>query len=271
MKVLISVDFEGISGVVSGDETGASGTDYGRARRWMTQDTNAAVEGALKGGASEVVVRDAHCQHSILYEELHPKAHLIRGGPGPLFTLDGLDESFDAVMFVGYHARSGDADGVLSHTYTGSLFDVNINGEPASEARIGAALAGHFGVPPILVTGDDVICREVEGWSKGTEVVVVKEALDRGGANCLPMEEARVRIEVGATRAMGRIRDIPPYLFSAPIHLVVTCTNPGIAARIAYIPSVEREDGRTVSYTASDFLEIHRAFVAMVFLASTVR
>src|SRR5438067_7405332 len=190
MKVLISVDMEGISGVATRRETATGwpagapkGNDYERARAWMTADANAAIQGAAEGGATEIVVADAHDgMLNLLWEQLDPRAELIRGYENRQHGMvEGIDDSCDTLFFVGYHARAADGRGVLSHTFSGPdvLWDVRLNGESASEARFNAALAGEHGTPVALITGDDVICNETRAWLPHVETATVKYALDR--------------------------------------------------------------------------------------------
>jgi D-amino peptidase len=265
MKVLISVDMEGISGVATRRETATGwppgagkGNDYERARAWMTADANAAIAGACEAGATEILVADAHDgMLNLLWDELDPRAELIRGyenRDGGM--VEGVDSTCDAVFFVGYHARAADGRGVLSHTFTGpdTLWDVRLNGEPASEARFNAIVAGQFGVPVALVTGDDVICEETRCWLPQVETAVVKYAIDRFTARCLPQRVALDRIRGAARRAVERVGDMPPYVMEAPIALDMTMGDSSMAAAIARIPGVARSGDRGVHYAAPDAL-----------------
>src|ERR1700730_11590002 len=230
VKVLISVDMEGISGVATRRETATGwppgagkGTDYERARAWRTADANAAIAGACDAGATEVLVADAHDgMLNLIWEALDPRAELIRGYENRTGAMiEGIDRSFDAVFFVGYHARAADGRGVLSHTFTGpdTLWDVRLNDVPASEARFNAALAGQYGVPVALGTGDDVICDETRSWLPHVETAVVKYALDRFTARCLAQPTALERIRTAAGRAIQRVRDMPPFQLAPPVKL----------------------------------------------------
>jgi D-amino peptidase len=261
MRVLISVDMEGISGVATRRETatgwpvGASkGNDYERARAWMTADANAAVAGACEGGATEVLVADAHDgMLNLLWDELDPRAELIRGYENRAAgMLAGIDASCAAVLCVGYHARAADGRGVLSHTFYGPniLWDIKLNGEPASEARFNAALAGEHGVPVALITGDDVICQETRSWLPSVETAVVKYALDRFTARCLPQAVALERIRQAAARAMQRLGEMQPYRLAAPLDLEMVLCESSMTAAICRIPGVERRGDRTIGYSA---------------------
>jgi len=261
---------EGVSGVVNyNDLDRQKGDDYENARLWVTEDVNAAIEGAIDGGADDFTVREAH--HGIIYHKLHPKAKLVKGMPASQWTMDGLNSSFDAVICIGFHARSGDSCGVLSHTWTGSFLDVRINGILVSEARIGALIACYYDVPVVMLSGDDVICREVQEWLPGIETAVVKYGLNRSGAICLPIEEAHKLIKEKARAAMEKIDKIEPYKLEPPYTLEIETIDPSYAQRIALLPGSKYDGNRKVSYTCDDFLENHRAFLTMVFLASTAR
>jgi len=261
VKVLISVDMEGISGVATRRETATGwpagagkGNDYERARAWMTADANAAIAGACESGATEVVVVDAHDgMLNLIWEALDPRADLIRGYENRSGAMiEGIDSSCGAVFFVGYHARAADGRGVLSHTFTGpdTLWDVRLNGVPASEARFNAALAGQYGVPVALVTGDDVICEETRSWLPHVETAVVKYAIDRFTARCLAQPAALERIRSAAARAIQGANAMPPFRLTLPIKLEMVLGDSSMAAAAASIPGVERCDERTVVYVA---------------------
>jgi len=177
MKVYISCDMEGISGVVAGKQTEGNGEEYKRAQKLMTDELNAAIEGALAGGATEILVNDSHGHmRNILIEELNPKAQLISGSPKPLLMMQGIDASFDAAFFIGYHAQAGTAYSVLDHTYAGIVYQVSLNGRPMGETGLNAALAGYFGVPVVLVSGDKLLVEEATALLGTVEGVAVKES-----------------------------------------------------------------------------------------------
>jgi D-amino peptidase len=281
MKVLISVDMEGISGVATRRETAtgwpagaAKGNDYERARGWMTADANAAIQGAVEGGATEIVVADAHDgMENLIWEELDARAELIRGyenrGNG---MIEGIDEACDAVFFVGYHARANDGRGVLSHTFNGpdTLWDVRLNGEPASEARFNASVAGQLGVPVGLITGDDVICAETCSWLPHVETAVVKYAIDRYTARCLSQATAHDRIRTAACRAMRRLNDMQAYRLATPVLLEMVFGDSSMAAAAAGIPGMSRSAERTISYTAPDARTAYNICRIALALAGTV-
>jgi D-amino peptidase len=279
--VLISVDMEGISGVATRRETATGwppgagkGNDYERARAWMTADANAAIVGAFDGGATEVLVADAHDgMLNLIWESLDPRAELIRGYEGrPAGMFQGIDAECDAVMCVGYHARAADGRGVLSHTFTGPdvLWDIRLNGEPASEARFNAALAGQHGVPVALITGDDVICDETRAWLPHVETAVVKYALDRFTARCLPQPLALERIQQAACRAMERLGEMQPYRLEPPVNLEMVFGDSSMAAVASRIPGVERCAERAIRYSAPDVQEAYDVCSIALVLAGAV-
>jgi D-amino peptidase len=273
MNVFISTDMEGVSGVVGWqDVKPEGGVYYEAAKRRLTMDINAAVEGALEGGAGRILVADVHGYYTnVLYEELHPEAELVRGTPQGhrhLLIMEGLDASFALVLMIGYHAQSRDWPGVLSHTYSNAFFlSVRFNGVNASEARIGAAMAGSFGVPVGMVSGDNRICAEVEEWLSGVETAVVKYAIDRYAARCVSHKKALGLIETAARRAVQRVDEFKPFTFEPPVRLEVSFVDPSLAYRMTTIPGVNRIANDTVAYEAKDFLEAHNAFRAICYVS----
>jgi D-amino peptidase len=281
VKVLISVDMEGISGVATRRETAtgwppgaAKGDDYERARHWMTADANAAIAGACAGGATEVLVADAHDgMLNLIWESLDPRAELLRGYEGRnAGMLEGVSADCAAVLCVGYHARAADGRGVLSHTFTGPdvLWDIRLNGEPASEARFNAALAGEHGVPLALITGDDVICDETRAWLPHIETAVVKYALDRFTARCLPQPQALSLIEQAACRAVQRASKMQPYRLDPPIELELVFGDSSMAAAASRIPGTARCADRAIRYSAPTVQEAYDVCTIALVLASTV-
>lgn len=274
MKVLISMDMEGCSGIVSRQETLPAGRFYRECRRWMTWDANAAIEGALAGGATEIVVTDPHHQLNILWPELHPKADLVRRdliAHTPLYILEGLDETFEAVLFVGQHARNGHPRGVLSHTICRAFANVRVNAELVDEVKLASGMAGHMGVPVGLVTGDDAICEETKRWLPQVEAAAVKYAIDTYMAQCLPKEETQRRIHDAARRAVEKIPGLTPFTFETPVELEVDLLSPAVAIRLTWLPGVERIGDLSVRYGSERFDHVWRTLWAMVFIAATSR
>ena len=281
-KILLSVDMEGISGVATRRETAtgwphgsAKGNDYERAREWMTADANAAIAGAFEGGATEVLVADAHDgMLNVLWDALDPHAELLRGFEGrPTGMIEGVF-GCDAAFFVGYHAPANDARGVLSHTFVGPsmLWDIRLNGEAASEARFNAALAGERGVPLALITGDDVICEQTRAWLPGVETAVVKYAIDRYSARCLPQAVALERIRSAACQAVRRLPELRPYRLDPPIRLEMVWADSSLAAAVSRIPGVQRCGAREVVFEAPDAQTAYDVCdIALELAAATLR
>lgn len=266
MKVYISVDMEGVSGVVAGEHVDTNHKEYERFRRLMTADANAAIRGAFAGGATEVIVNDAHStMHNLLIEELHPGATLISGSPKPLSMMEGIAEGADVAFFIGYHARAGNAQGVLNHTWSGIVQDVYLNQRAVGEIGLNAALAGFYGVPVVLVTGDRATTEEAQALLGEIETVAVKDGLGRTAARCLPIETAHARIIQAAQRALARPGQ--PFVIEPPITLAVEFARTAQADLAALIPGVQRVDGRRVEWTGEDMPTVYRIWRALVTLA----
>jgi D-amino peptidase len=266
LKVYISCDMEGISGVVASKQTQMNGEEYKRAQKLMTGELNAAIEGALAGGATEVLVNDSHgSMRNILIEELNPNAQLISGSPKPLSMMQGIDESFHAAFFIGYHAQAGTACSVLDHTYSGIVYQVSLNGRPMGETGLNAALAGHFGVPVVLVTGDKLLAEEATALLGTVEGVAVKESYGRYAARCLVPNAVHDLIREAAQRALsvgGK-----PFVVEPPITLAVDFTSSAHLDMAELIPGANRVSGRRIEFIHDDFLTIYKVWRAMLKLA----
>ena len=263
---------EGISGVTGPDDVNPKKAAYERFRRLMTGDVNAAVEGAVLGGADEVLVNDSHDgMRNILIEELNPKAKLISGLTKPLDMMQGIDESFDLAMFVGYHAMAGTDAAVLNHTIYGSMIqDVWVNDRLVGETGINAGVAGYFGVPVGAVSGDDKLAKEAIGLLGNIEVAVVKEGIDRYVARCLALAESRERIRAAAKRAVERRGELKPFTHTSPATFKIRFTSTTEAAIPCLLPVAKRVDSRTVSFTQNDYLDAFRLFRSVLTLASAI-
>jgi len=267
VKVWISVDMEGIAGVMHRDHTGAGGREYEQARLWMTDEVNAVVDGAFAGGATETVVADGHgnCRN-VVRSRLDGRARLISGqfSSLPPTQVSGLDAGFDAVMLVGYHARAGLAPGNLDHTaWSQTVTDVTVNDRSVGEAELVAAYAGGLGVPTVLVSGDDVLGREIETTMPDALPVVVKRSLGRYQTELVPPEEVHRRLRSGAEQAMRRARSVKPFAFATPIRLRVTFTHPGFAEMATWAPGTRRVAPYVVEYTGDAFEPVFMAFTLM--------
>lgn len=259
MRIYISADMEGITGLVDAHDVQPGGTDYERGRVLMTEDVNAAVRGALAGGATGVLVNDAHGpMRNLLPDLLHPAARLVRGRPKAMGMLEGLEPGFGGALCVGYHARAG-AMGVLSHSFMGhEIEDMWLNERPAGEIGLVHATAAAFGVPVLLLTGDDAACAELSAWAPGTATgtatVAVKQARDRFAAELRPVPECREAIESAARAAVERARASaagPAGQGGGERTLAVRWQSSSVAAMLAGIPQVTLRDSRTVAVTGS--------------------
>ena len=271
MRVYISVDMEGVAGVVHEDQTdpieSRHAGEYNRFRRLMTNEANAAIAGALEAGATGVLVNDSHwLMRNLLAEELNPAAELMSGGPKRLSMVEGIDGGFTAAMFVGYHARAGTRHATIDHTYTSRVYEARVNGQPVGELALNAALAGVHGVPVALVSGDQALAAEARALlGQDVETVVVKEAVGRFAAKSLAPSAACQRIRAGAAAALKRKHT--PFTFEAPIRLEVDFVVSQMADMAELVPGSSRTGGRTVSFTGGDYREVFRAWRAMYNLA----
>lgn len=259
-KVYISVDMEGIAGVVTGDQLGPTGFEYERFRGFMTDEVLAAIEGARAAGATEFVVSDSHGNgESLLIEKFPKDVQIVRSWPRPLAMMQGIDESFAAAFFVGYHASTTNPAGVRAHTMSSAtLADVRLDGLSVPEAGWNAAIAGHFGVPVAMITGDDAISKEARALLGDVEAVTVKWAYGFHSARTLTPQASCDRIREAARKAMGRVKDFKPYRVKEPVDVEVRFKNYRPAEVLAYLPGVERVDAHAIRLRARDILEASR-------------
>ncbi|HWQ08606.1 MAG TPA: M55 family metallopeptidase [Holophaga sp.] len=252
MRVLVSVDIEGIAGVSRPDQTSASGENYGTARRLMTEEANAAVRGAFAGGASEVLVADAHGTFgNLLPDLLDERAWLVHGKPRPFGMLEGIQERPDAVMLVGYHAMAGER-GVLAHTVRGTAFHrVWLQDRPAGEAALYGLLAGEFGAPVVLATGDDAFAEETRAWLPRTRFAVVKKAAANRAAISLSPARVRALVESEAKAALEAAGEVPPLLSDLPIRCRVEAKTLVLADLFALLPAARRLAPLVVEFTGT--------------------
>ena len=274
MRVYLSIDMEGIGGVVHEDQTNPidprCAGEYARFRRLMTLEANAAIEGALSGGATKVLVNDSHwTMRNLLAEELHPAAELVSGGPKTWSMMEGIELGWDLAACIGYHAMAGTANAILDHTYTDRILAVRLNELLVGELGINAALAGAFGVPIALVSGDAACAREAEALLPGVHTVVVKEAVSRHAARCAAPEVAcgRIRQAMHDIIAAGR-PTVRPFLPKPPIALEVDFASTVHADHAAMAPGFLRAGPRTVAFRNTDMREVFRAFRTMFNLAA---
>ncbi len=272
LKIYISVDMEGIWGVVHSNQVSPDSPEYSAARRWMVEDVNAVINGLFEAGVQEIVVNDSHgSMRNILAHELNPKVSLISGSPKPLSMMEGLDETFNGVIFVGYHARAGTQASILDHTISGaSVYAIKINGQEMPELGINAAIAGYYRVPVIMLSGDAETCRQAQSILGDKLVTVaVKEGVGRYAAKMLPRELALKKLTEGAKEAVGKIFNFKPFLPSPPYDFELCLHNSNQAELGAMIPQVRRVDARTLKFQSKDFLEGFKLLRVLIALSST--
>jgi D-amino peptidase len=274
VRVYISVDMEGIAGVVHESQTDpttpAFAAEYGRFRRLMTAEANAAVEGALAAGATRVLVNDSHWfMRNLLAEELHSAAELLAGDPKPRSMVHGIDGGFDAALFIGYHARAGTRNAILDHTYADRIHEVRLNGQPVGELGLNAAFAGLHGVPVVLVSGDSALAAEAKGLlGDDVAAVVVKEAVSRHAAKSVAPAVARRMIREAVPGALEQKRS--PFRVRSPITLEVDFAQTIHADMAELCPGASRTAGRTVAFSHADYGEVFRAWRALLNLSAAV-
>jgi len=270
MKIFISADMEGISGVVNLSHVEPGHREYERFRKLMTKEINTVVEAAIESGATEIVVNDSHNNmDNILIEELHPGAILISGSPKPFSMMQGIDETFDGVFLIGYHAKAG-TEAIMDHTYTGKVFYTKVNGKTLSESGLNGRFAGCFNVPVVLITGEQNTIKCAKEELNDFVGVVVKEACGRYSAKIYPFEVSKERIKKGVKEALENIKKFKPTVEKEPVELEICFIKSIFAEMSLLIPGVERKDARTVIYRASTYMQAYKVFRACITLASSV-
>jgi D-amino peptidase len=260
LKVYISADMEGVVGVVTGDQLGPTGFEYQRFRRFMTSEVNAAIEAARALGATEIVVSDSHGNgENLLLEEMPQDIQVVRSWPRPLMMMQGIDESFDAAILIGYHASTANTEGVRAHTFSSAnLTAVRLNGMDMMEASVSAAIAGDFGVPVVMISGDDAVVAEARRIVGDMEGAVTKWNLGFHSARTIMPEASYTLIRDRVTAALARLDDFEPYTLAGPIELEISFKNYRPAELMAYLPSVERVDAHTIRFVGADMTEISK-------------
>jgi len=269
MKILIATDMEGISGVTNWDQVDPEHAEYARFRKLMTEDVNAAIQGAVETGADEVVITDGHGDGTnILLEELDPRARLNAGNSSPFSMIQGVDAGVDGVMYVGYHARAGSQNGVLAHTWSASrIANLWLNDMLVGEYGLNGALAGHFGVSVLMISGDQTACAQAVELLGPLETAVVKQATGFASAECLPLKDAHQLIHEAARRALLRLKagNAPkPFVVAEPVKLTIEFLQPEFADRAVRLPGAKRLDGRRIEFVLPDMTAVHAGFRAAV-------
>ncbi|HUE80926.1 MAG TPA: M55 family metallopeptidase [Pyrinomonadaceae bacterium] len=260
MRIYISADMEGVVGVVTGEQLGPQGFEYNRFREFMTQEVNAAIEAAYEAGATEVVVSDSHGNgQNLLIEKLPRNILLVRAWPRPLMMMQGIDETFAGAIFLGYHSGTTNPQGVRAHTMSSArLTDIRLKGVSMSEAGINAAIAGHFNVPVIMISGDDIVVKETIELLGDVEGAVVKWSTGFHSAKTVMPEVAYQLIRDKVRKAVGRIRDFKPYKLATPIQLDVSFKNYRPSEVLSYLSNVERTDSHSIRFVGKDMIEVSK-------------
>jgi D-amino peptidase len=245
---------------VTDAQLGPSGFEYQRAREFMTEEVKAAVEAAFEAGATEILISDSHGNgQNLLIEKLPRNITLVRAFPRPLMMMQGIDETFDGVIFLGYHTGTTNPQGVRAHTMSSaSLADVRLNGISMPEAGVNAAIAGHFNVPVIMISGDDAIVKEATALLGNIEGAVVKWAYGFHSARTLMPEAAYELIREKVKQAIGRIKDFKPYKLRTPVQLDVRFKNYRPSEVLSYLPIVERTDSHSIKFAGKDMIEVSK-------------
>ncbi|MGH7460503.1 MAG: M55 family metallopeptidase [Longimicrobiales bacterium] len=260
LKVYISVDMEGVTGVVTGEQLGPTGFEYQRFREFMTAEANAAIQGAREAGATEILLSDSHGNgQNLLIEKLPADVTVVRSWPRPLMMMEGIDSSFHAAIFIGYHSGTTNPKGVRAHTISSArLAAVELNGRPVAESGINAAIAGHFGVPVVMISGDDVAVEEARALLGDVETAAVKRALSFHSALTKTPEAGQALIREKVKTALQRRASFKPYVLPTPVRLVVTFKSYRPAEMLAYLPIVERITAHAIRYVGRTMIEISK-------------
>jgi len=259
LKVFISVDMEGLAGVVTSSEVSTNGPDYQHFRAIMAGETNAAVDGAFRAGATEVLVRDSHgSKQNLLPGDLDPRARLLRGqAVGPKNMMEGIDNTFDAVVFVGYHAKAGTPNAILEHTSTGNVVDMSINGVSLPEAGYNAMVAGLFNVPAVFISGDQAVVTQVRELLGSIQGVAVKEEIGDASIGMSP-KQAQEEIRKGVELAVRDRSKFKAYKVQGPYTMVLK-----VKQERPLYPGAQRIREGEFTFSSADLLEVLKAFNAM--------
>ena len=249
-KVFISADMEGISGISGSDQLSATGAEYARSRKMMADDVNAAIRGARGGGATTIVVNDSHgSMRNLRLEDLEEGVHLISHSFKRSGMMEGLDESFDAVLFIGYHAKAGHPGGLFAHTGSGVVRDVRVNGQSLGEGGLNTKVAAWYGVPVVLVTGDDVAVKQVGEVATSAKLVAVKRAINPRAVELRPFKDAHADIERAAAEGVKIARKFAPQR-AVTYKIEMQFNEIAIPEVAESLPGMHRSSPDTIAFTA---------------------
>lgn len=260
LKVYISVDMEGITGVVSNEQLGPGGFEYQRAREFMTAEALAAIQGARDAGATEIVVSDSHGNgQNLLIDQFPDDVTIVRSWPRPLMMMEGIDSTFAAAVFIGYHASTANVRGVRAHTMSSAtLTGVALNGRQVPEGGMNAAIAGHFGVPVVMVSGDDAAVEEVQRFAAGMEGAVVKRAISFHSAATMTPKAGQALIRERVRAGIEKRARIAPFVLPGAVTADISFKHYRVAEILTYLPIVTRIDAHTVRFVGRDIVQVSR-------------
>jgi len=260
LKIYISADMEGVAGAVTDEQLGPDGFEYERFREFMTKEVLACIDALREAGVDEILVSDSHGNgQNLLIEQFPDDVMIVRSWPRELGMMHGIDETFDGVIFLGYHASTENTRGVRAHTMSSAnVTSLRINGASMSEASMNAAIAGDFGVPVIMVSGDDVAVAETQVIIGDVEGAVVKWAAGFHSARTLTPAAAREEIRERTLDAMARLAEFEPFVLEGPLDVDLGLKHYRPVELLAYLPSVERVNSHTVRYVAEDMSDVSR-------------
>jgi D-amino peptidase len=264
LKIFISADIEGVAGVVTYLQSSSDGSEYEKAREWMTNEVLAAIEGARAAGATEFLVADSHgSMQNLLPDKFGADTRLMRGWCRPYGMMQGLDESFDAVIFIGYHAQAGSQNAVLDHTMTGSIYNLRVNGITLPEAGFNAIIAGYYNVPVVMISGDKAVINQSLNLFGDIETAEVMKGIAEATDTLAPQAACEL-IKTKTEKALKRLHDFKPYKLKPPYKMEIDFSSEALAEVTSWIPGVKREANRTISFTTDDVLEMARLLRVIV-------
>lgn len=275
LAIYISVDIEGISGIVHKEQTLPGRKDYEIARQWMTEEVNSAIRGARASGATFFLVNDSHLDmRNLIVDKIDNQddVKIVSGSPKPLGQMQGLDNTFSGVFLLGYHAKVGTKGAIIDHSYysSGTVQNIRLNEITVGESVISAAVAGYYGVPVLLVSGDNYVCQEAEEAIPSVRTVCVKEGIARGAGIILIPKQARKIIEIEAKKSIENLIEhkcARPFKLNTPITLEIDMAYTSMVDIIEMMPRIKRVSGRTISFTSLNYLEVYKAMIAVITLA----
>ncbi len=272
MKVFISCDFEGISGISSFDELRPGHYNFSCARKLLTSELNAVIKG-IKDFTKDIIICDSHALgENVLINELPEYVKVVKGYPRPFYMLHGLDESFTVVFFIGYHAGVGDMFGMMDHSYSGSaIYEVKLNDEYMSEIEINAGLAGHYNVPVGLVSGDSATIKRVKSILRNVETVITKEGISRYAGLMRHPEDVHKELYEKSKKVMKHLDRLEPFKLDYPLHAEIKFVDTHACDLVAILPYVNRKDGRTIEFESPSMPHFYRMLITMTHLARSVK